>query len=199
MITLTAAEEAAIASGQRRIGIFFQLATVSPLNLWFGIGDIVAGVWNGTSTVDALFKGKGEFTDIPTLQQLINGEAERATFSVSGVSDDTIALVGDAESQVPGAAVRLGIGLFGLDWQLLGDVHWLFKGTADYVSQSIKSVEGGFQNIISISVGTRWTGRRRPQNSFMTDGDQKRRSPGDRFCENTQRYSQEVKKAWPRF
>jgi hypothetical protein len=205
MIVLNEDEVAAIAATQRRVGIFFNLQVPEsgpPLNLWFGVGDVVAGVYDSFSDLDVptVFYGRGQFADVPALQQLINGAADRVVISLSGVSDDVLRLVGSHKHQVPGARLRIGIALFDSYWQILGTVKWIFTGITDYASQAIVSTEEGtFQNMVSISVGTRWTARRRPQASYMTDADQQHRSPGDEFLKRTIIYTNEHKKTWPRY
>jgi hypothetical protein len=198
---LSAAEVAALEGGAVRVGVFFRLALdAGPLRLWLGIGKIEPGV-NVLDLTGAEYLGAGEIVDVPVVNQLINGVAERVSFRLSGVSESILPLA-DAENRaaVKGRAVNVGVALFGNDWQLLGSVKWLWRGVADYLSASQEGAsEPGGQTVraVELSVGSLMTGRRRAGLSYLTDADQHRRSPGDRFAERTARYSQESTKKWP--
>lgn len=199
MMTLTPNEIAVLDSDTQRIGIFFRMATTPIVRVWLGVGDIRPGI-NAFDATDEIYSGLGELIDVPALQQLINGVADRISFHASGVSDEILALTA-AGANVKDAAVTMGIALFGAQWQQLGPPRWLFRGRADYVSlqQQSNSGEGlGVTRVVELSVGSLFTGRRRRELSYLTNADQQARHPGDRFCERTALYS-EATKSWPVF
>lgn len=198
MLTQTEAEIDAIDGSTQSIGIFFRLATDPVVRLWLGIGPCRVGI-NALDTDGAIYKGFGELTAVPVVQQLINGVADRVEFQVSGVSQDALRMASLEALDVQGAAVALGLGIFGGSWQLLGSVKWIFRGFADVVTLNQEPAEGGVTRSISLSVGSLFTGRRRRGLSYLTDHDQQLRHPGDRFCERTALYSEESSKVWPRF
>jgi hypothetical protein len=199
MISLTTDELNALDSDTQRLGIFFRMASTPIVRVWLGVGYIRPGI-NAFDATDEIYSGLGELIDVPALSQLINGVADRVTFHASGVSDEVIALTA-AGSNVKGAAVAMGVAMFGSQWQQLGPPRWLFRGRADYVAlqqQSGNKGEGGITRVVELSVGSLFTGRRRRGLSYMTDADQQERHPGDLFCERTALYS-EADKNWPIF
>lgn len=199
MLTLNQDEIDAIDSSTQKIGIFFRLATAPVVRLWLGVGPCRAGV-NALDTDGAIYRGFGELTDVPEVQQLINGVADRVQFQVSGVSQETLRLASAEALDVQGAQVALGLGIFGASWQLLGSVKWIFRGRADVVTLNIDdSGEEGITRSVALSVGSLFTGRRRRGLSYLTDHDQQTRHSGDKFCERTALYSEESSKVWPRF
>lgn len=198
-VTLSDDEIDALASDTQKIGIFFRMATDPVVRLWLGIGDIKPGInaYDPTSDND-VYSGLGQLIDVPALQQLINGVADRVTFHVSGVSADTSALASTEANTVKGKAVAVGICLFGAAWQQLGVPIWLWRGTADFVTRQQQSNGSTTTRVIELSVGSLFTGRRRRGLSYLTDRDQQLRSPGDKFCERTVLLSQ-FEKVWPTF
>lgn len=197
MLTLSQAEIDALDSDTQRIGVFFRLAVDPAVRLWLGIGDIAAGV-NAYDAAGGTYKGLGQLHDVPALQQLINGVAERVTFHVSGVSAETLALASTEANQVKGAEVAVGIVIFDAGWQQLGQPRWLFRGLADYVAMNQQEGRGGIVRAIELSVGSLFKTRRRRAYSYLTDRDQQARHAGDKFCERTALYSS-VTKVWPTF
>lgn len=201
MIVLSQSEIDVLDSDTQRIGVFFRMATDPISRLWLGIGDIKPGINAYDAEGDPTYKGLGELIDVPALQQLINGTADRVTFSVSGVSADTLALASTEASTIKGVAVAVGIAMFGASWQQLGVPKWLWTGRGDFVAlQQQSDREGkGITRVIELSVGSRFTSRRRRGLSYLTDRDQQQRHSGDKFCERTVLYSSEVTKVWPTF
>lgn len=196
MIVFSDSELNVLDGDTQRIGVFFRLATDPVIRLWLGVGPCAVGI-NTEDPSGAIYSGLGELINVPPVQQLINGVAERVEFSVSGVSENVLRLASTEANDVKGAACALGVGVFDKNWQFLGSPKWLFNGTADYVSLSQQSGEGGAIRTISLSVGSLFTGRRRRGYSYLTDQDQQARRPGDRFCERTVLYSREHEKRWP--
>lgn len=202
-MNFNAAELAALESGVVRIGVFFRLDTQpDPVRLWLGIGAIEPGV-NVLDASGARYLGFGDIQDVPNFKQMINGAAERVEFTISGVSGAILQIAsgGDAGA-VKGRDVHVGIAIMGSDWQLLGPVHWTANYVADYMSinqQVTDSADALTVRTISLSCGSVFTARRRPQFSYFSNRDQLARSPGDRFCERTAVYANQFNKAWPTF
>jgi len=200
-MTLNDDEIAALEAGEARTGIFFRLETAPIVRLWLGIGNIEPGV-NVYDATGATYIGFGEVQAVPAFRQLINGRAERVSFTLSGVSGEVLKIAsgGDAD-QVKGKRVALGFALMGEDWSLLGPVKWVANYFADYLSieQAVANVTGEVVRTVSLSCGTLLTARRRPQASYFTDRDQKARFSQDRFCERTPIYATGFNKTWPIF
>lgn len=197
-------ELAALASGIVRKGIFFRLdIEPDPVRLWLGYGAIEPGVNVYDTEAGATYLGMGELQNVPAVKQLINGAAERVEFTLSGVSGAVLAAAngGDAEA-IKGAPATIGFGLFGSTWsQLLGGVHWCGFYVADYLErqQAPADIGGQIVRTVTLSCGSRFTGRRRPAFSYFTDQDQQARHPGDLSCSLTPNYAHGFTKKWPTF
>lgn len=197
---LSVAELAALESERQQIGVFMNLATTpTPVRLWLGIGKIEPGV-NTIDLTGAAYSGFGELIDVPSVQQLINGTAERVEFRLSGVSEEILALAASEASTVKTKRCSLGIGIMDSGWRLLGAIHWMRHYRSDFlfVDETLVDAPGNpVVRTVVLSVGSATTGRRRPGLSYLTDQDQQRLSPGDRFCERTNFYSRGTSKVWP--
>jgi hypothetical protein len=152
---------------------------------------------DAVETAPAIYLGMGQLVGLPAVSQLVNGVADRVSFGLSGVSADLLALA-DAEAEsVRGAAVLLGVMALGPDWQPLTTMKWIWQGEVDAVEGTMQEDRGEQVRTVSLSVGTAYTGRKRPRHGYYTDADQKRRSATDRFCERVSRYSQGSTRKWP--
>lgn len=194
MPAFTGDAAAAIASDSCRLAIFWRLASDPPARFWSGPGAYELPP-DTVETEGGAYVGGGRIGELPVISQLINGVAERVEFALSGV-DAVIFAQFDAESeQLCEKEVRLGIVVLDADWQPVSDCFWLWTA----VSDSTDCDWAGGQRVISLSAGSAMTGRARSALVFYSDAHQQRRSPGDRFCERTQRYRLGSVKAWPRF
>ena len=206
-MNFTAAENAALERDLQRLGVFFRIDTDPVERLWCGVGKIEPGV-NAFDLTGASYKGFGEIGDVPALNQLINGQADRVELSISGkLPIET--MIGVSMADVRGKQCAIGFALMDGDWQLIGPVRWLRRGRADALTASQMETQDPEQPIVRsvrLSVGSLMTNRRRSGVSYLVDYDQKRRSQAinpagtpDRFCERTTAYSQQAQKVWPRF
>lgn len=180
-----------------RRSVLLYVATDTPIRAWTGVGDFDKAI-DGVDTTGGIYKGLGEVQDIPALQQLVNGVAQRIELSLSGV-DDRIAALADAEAaDVRSKAVSIGLQFFGEDWAPLGDSLWIWDGEADVVkSDSVSTPDFGRVRTVTLSVGSLTTGRRRPRLAFFTRAQQRRRSADDAFCDRVGLYSQDTELKWP--
>lgn len=197
----TAEELAALNSDLQRIAVFFRLATDPVVRVWLGVGRCAPGSNSLDVTLEE-YSGLGELSDAPAFQQLINGEAERVEFSMSGISAKVMALAASESESVRNKQTNLGFAIMDRDWQMIGPVHWCWNGYADFVSVDIAPADGPNGTTIrsaKLSVGSTFTNRKNHKFSFWTDPDQQGRAPGDRFCERVVKYSQYIQKIWPRF
>lgn len=201
MLTFNDNELEALDSGVLRLGVFFRLETDPVVRLWLGFGDIVPGI-NAYDADGAVYRGLGELQNVPAINQLINGAAERVEFVMSGVSGEVLQISqGDDAEAIQGARADVGIGLMGQDWGLLGSLHWMASYVADILSGQQQPARPGdpIIRLVSLSAGTRFTRRRRPSLSYFTEQDQKRRFPGDRACDLVTNYAHNFNKTWPVF
>lgn len=197
-MSYTAAEIAALDSGLQRIGVFFRMATSPVVALWLGHGDIEPGV-DALDETGRTYKGFGKLVDVPPMRQLLNGTFERVEFSLSGVDQATLDAA--ATDEVRDAETSLGIGIMDADWALLGPIHWRATYYADYMSRHVQGASepgGQATRVVSLSVSSIMSGRKRARFSYLTDAHQKAISPGDKACEHTINLQQGVDKPWPR-
>jgi hypothetical protein len=198
MLSWSDAAQAQLAGGNLRPAFFFRVATAPVLRLWVGIGDFSVPA-DRIEVADSTFLGFAELQALPVLTQLINGQADRAEFGIAGaaVTSDVVRLASEEADSVRGAEVHVGFAVLGADLQLASPIAWIWHGVADSLSvQRDDSQEQPIRSI-SLSVGSLFTGRRRPGISFWTDRDQKQRSATDQFCERVGTYSQGTTKTWP--
>ena len=190
-------EEELLTSGSFGFGIFFLLRTAEPIRLWAAIGDCEVGV-NAVEGETQVYQGLGTLQDIPAFQSMINGRSERTAFRLSGGDDRILELARGDQAEINGKSVHLGFGLLRRDWSALaGPVRWVQRGRADYMTEIVETPEdnrAARRHAVELSVGSIFTGRKRPGLSYYTHVDQTARSPGDLFCERTPIYAQEYTK-----
>lgn len=154
-----------------------------PCYLWSGFGQLVTPA----DTVDpagATWLGAGHLIGAPSLRALVNGTAERVTFTLSGVAAETQRLVTADKASVKGAETRVGHVLFDEAWQLIGGVHYEWLGIADALRVASRYGDDGRTRSIMLMVGAADTTRSNPRFAFWTDASQRLRSPDDAFCDH---------------
>ena len=196
----TPTELALLEGGAQRPAILLRIATDPVIRLWSGAVRDLAIAADPVEDLDgAIYQSMGLLTEVPAVNQLLNGEAERVTFGLSGagLTADLAALASTEAASIRAARVNLGVVFFDSQWQVGTPVIWPWEGEAD--SLLVEFSAGGGQAIrtLSLSVGSLMTGRRRPQISVFTDADQRRRSPDDGFFSEVRRYSEGSTKPWP--
>ncbi|BAL77025.1 hypothetical protein [Bradyrhizobium cosmicum] len=201
-MTFSDAELAVLAGDLHNIGVFFRLGVVPvPVRIWLGFGAIEPGL-NVFDPDGAQYLGFGEIRDVPQVTQLLNGAAERVDFSLSGVDGDILKIASghDAEA-IKSKPMTVGFALMGADWSLIGPVHWLAYYLADYLAgeQQPAVAPASPVRTLTLSCGSRFTGRRRPAYSYWSDVDQQARWPGDLFCSLAPKYAHGFQKTWPVF
>lgn len=178
----------------RDVAIFLRVASTPVLRLWAGRFSFPLDA-DDVETDGGTYSGAGELLDLPTVDQLINGKANRVTFTLSGV-DDTILGLADTEADlVRGARVNLGFCRLDSDLQQDGAVRWVWEGEADVV-ECAQTAGPNAVRTVSLSVGTPTTDRRRAGLDTFTPADQFRRSPTDRGLEFVPKYTLGSTKKW---
>lgn len=152
----------------------FRLESDPPAYLWSGVG--LLDVEGDAIAPATRYRGLGELMEVPTVQQLINGIADRQPFGLSGV-DPEILQIANGED-VRGAIVRIGSLALGPDNQPIAPVEWEWEGVADVINADSR---GGVRSV-SLSVGSADTARSRAALDFWTDAQQRQRSPDDAIC-----------------
>jgi hypothetical protein len=191
---------AAVFRGGANIGIFFRLDTDPVTRLWLGDADIELGI-ESIDEDGAVYLGGGKIVNLPDLDILINGKADRAEFFVSGVDADFMARFDAEAPPVKGVEVKVGMALLDNDYQPVTPIIPLITGYADFWAMERKSVLGADtpQQMIKLSVGMGDTARRRPALTSWSDSQQRMLSADDEFCQRVPRYVQSYTVSWPRF
>lgn len=186
------------AAGIQRLSFFFRMETDPIVRIWTGFGDYVLPADN-IETETSNYIGWGDILQLPTLNQLVNGVASRVDFSISGVGETGLRLADEDYDQVRGAIVHIGMVPQDENWQPAGPTEWIWEGEADVLTFDSRNEGDRRVETIALSVGSIFTGRRRPRFKHYTDAEQRRRSADDRLCDRVTLYSQQYTKTWPRF
>lgn len=200
-MNFNAQEIVALRAARKRIAVFFRLDTDPIVRLWLGFGKINPGI-NVYDPDGAIYRGFGELLNVPAFNQLLNGAAERVEFQLSGVSGDVLAIASGSDvEQVKGKRTAVGFALMDSNWALLGEVHWFAYYVADFLAMEQQPADESSPIVrtITLSCGTRFTGRRRPALSYFSNQDQQRRFTSDLFCSLVGNYAHEFNKTWPTF
>lgn len=156
-----------------RQSYIFELDTPDPVYMWTG---------NGQLEHDGkVYLGGGGIINLPDIRQLINGAADRLDISISGVNDEAIRLIDEDRITIPQSDARIGRIHFDTDWQVTGDIEWLWYGVADHIRMNSANGQNGRIRTVSIGFASADTRRSNPQIAFFTDADQRKRSPDDAF------------------
>lgn len=189
----------AAASGGVRPVMLLRIAGNPIARAWSGVGNLQIPVDVVETDADALYRGVGALLDWPQMEVLLNGEAGRLTFGMSGVDAVVQALFEDDLTDLEGAAVNVGVAFLDEDWQLVAPPLWIIEGEVeDGVTDQSRSGDTMVRGIeLNVIYGSK--DRRRPLLANWSPQDQELRSPGDKFCERTPLYNEGVTVSWPRF
>lgn len=165
-----------------RESFVFYIETPDPALFWSGHGPLLLPA-DDVLTSPAFVGGAGELVDIPALEQLINGKAQRLDITLSGVNEATVALAAEEAATVPGCAVHIGRVEFDEAWQVVA-VDWEWTGEARGLSISSQGGTGNRLRAINLAVVAGDPTRRRPALAFFTDADQRYDFPDDAIFSN---------------
>lgn len=165
---------------QYRESFIFVIETDDPAIFWTGHTDLLLPA-DDVLDAPTIALGAGELIDLPDLEALINGIAQRVDVTLSGVSARTIALAKEEAPQVPGAAVWIGRIEFDEEWQQANPVEWEWTGEAQKLVVGSDPKANARVRQITLSVAAGDTTRSRAPFAFFTDADQRRDFPTDDF------------------
>jgi hypothetical protein len=194
---------ATIAQGVARTirAVFFRLATTpDPLRLWCGINDIPIGI-DVIDEAGAVYLGAGRLLNVPDLEVLINGKADRVDFLLPGVTVENAARVAAAAPDVKGKALHIGVATLDDRYQPLTAITPVWYGLADLwrMRQPKTADLQAPTRTLVLSVGSGATGRARARRASYTSAQQKLVHPTDKFCDFTSRYTTLRETKWPNF
>jgi hypothetical protein len=191
---------AQIEGGGVRPAILVRIATDPLIRLWTGaVSDLAIGADVVETTDGAIYQGMGVLTNVPAVNQLLNGQAERIEFTISGaaITGEIAAIASTEAAAIRGAKVNMGLLAFDSNWQIASPTAWLWEGYADSLGVDRKGDAKNPTRGVKLAVGSLMTGRRRPAIGYWTDPDQRQRSADDSFFDRVRQYSIQTTKVWP--
>lgn len=186
--------------GSHTLGIFLRLDSDPSLHVWMGVNDIPAG-FDSIDETGVVYLGGGRLIQVPTLEVLINGQADSVEFGISGIDPVTAQRVMNQMPDVRGKDVHIGITTLDQYYQPMGPIIPLWLGQASHVVDGIPPVTGNEPRTMNLSLavlsgnGT----RSRPALSMWSSAHQKALYPTDKFCDGTARLARGVAPAWPNY
>ena len=178
-----------------RESFVFYVETDDPAIFWTGHTDLLLPA-DDLLAGPTLALGGGDLVDLPELEALINGVAQRVDVTFSGVSSRAIAYAREESAQVPGAPVHIGRVEFDEDWQLVGPVTWEWEGTGQKMQVSSDTAETGRMRSIVFTCAAGDTTRSRAPYAFFTDADQRRDYPTDLFFSHVAGINSGTSRRW---
>jgi hypothetical protein len=215
---LTSGEEAAFRAA-RNFGLFFRLSLPvttdgdMTVRIWAGVGNYPVRAattdtpFTGMESIDAagdIYYGAGLLSDdqLPALEILLNGLADRVDFSLNSIPAQIISKIDESAPSVKGRDARLGMAPLDDNWQPVTPIKSLWFGIADFWSVKMDALEDDRKPAIRqliLSVGSGLTGRSRPRLVSFTDAQQRIRYPTDAFFSRVTRYVTTYTVKWPDF
>lgn len=181
--------------------VLFRMTGPTIIRAWTGVGDYDPFGPFETKTDDieidegAIYKGVGQISSIPVLENLINGIAARLVLGTSGVDMAILVQAQASVADIAGETVNIGLQFLGSDEQAVAPPFWPLEGVADELTCDW----GLAQRKLSLSVGFGETDRRRPRFSFYSAADQTAISADDDFCAQVARYDPGSTITWPKW
>lgn len=192
------------------VGLAASAGSVRPIMLVRIEGDPVARAWTGVGDLaipadaietedGAIYKGVGLFADWPPLEVLLNGEAGRLAFVLSGIDATAQGLFERELDELEGARCDIGLTFLDERQQMVATPRWLQAPTIEDAEHNQDRVPGGLVRSVSVGMIHGSEDRRRPIHGYWSPPDQEARSPGDLFCSRTPNYNADHEVSWPRF
>ncbi len=135
------------------------------LDIWSGIGTVT---WNGDE-----YTGAGDLLTMSEMTENNAGDAQNATFSLTGINSAILAATLTEEYQ--GRPVSAWFGSLDAAGRIIGDPFMLFKGLMDVFSPNI----GGQTMTLAMSCESRSIDISRVKEKLYTSEAQKALHPGD--------------------
>lgn len=164
-----------------RESFVFALFTSEPALFWTGHGEL-------DLPADAIFPtpvvvpGGGGLVNLPELEQLINGTAQRVEVRLSGVSEEAVRLAVEETPDIYGAPAFIGRVQFDEAWKVAGPVAWEWTGEGrGLIISGDDAGAQGRSRTITLKLAAGDTTRSRARMAFFTDADQRRDFPDDDF------------------
>lgn len=186
--------------GSHQLAVFFRLDIDPPLRLWMGINDVPTKI-EAVDGDGAVYLGAGRLINVPELEVLVNGVADRVDFTLSGIDPDEAAKLNLHDVDLRGKAVHVAITVLDDYYQPIVDPIPVWTGRASLVAESSPPVTGTQSpaTTIALSAAAGVPSRERVSASLWSDAQHQALFPGDLFCAGTARLARGVAPSWPRF
>lgn len=148
------------------------------------------------------FVSEQQLMNIPDLELLINGIADRVDFYLSGTDPTFIATIAAAAPDVLGAQAIVGVAPLDVRYQPQTQIIGVWTGSADLMKMSGRPGKDPTQpgtQTIAVSCGTGDTSRARPRLTAFSQPQQHLLSPTDNFFSQINRYVQQFVVSWPKY
>ena len=181
------------------LGIFLRIDTDPALHVWFGVEDKTAR-FDSIDPDGTVYLGGGYLIGVPTLEMLVNGQADSIDFTLSGIDPVTAAKTLDSIPPVRGATVQLGLMVLDDYYQPMAPIVPIWNGTASHTSEVGQAAENGDMSItLNLSVVAGSVSRSRAAKTLWTDAQQRLFSQTDLFCRQVQRLANGLAVVWPNY
>lgn len=149
----------------------------------------------------AYYRGLPGLGELPGFKQMMNGEADENTFSLTGLDAELAALFDSEAAIAEGAIIHVGKVFYDADFQLIGGARWRWRGQGGEFGLQRSGGDSelkGSSRIVSLTATTDLIRRAGARLHSWTDAQQQKLHPGDRGCERTNGLSAGKRKAWPK-
>jgi len=187
--------------GSHELAVFIYMATDPEMRLFYGVNDIPTGIQGVDPTTSEVYLGGGRLLEIPVLEVLINGIADRVEFVLSGLDPASAEEIDSNTPPVRGADFYIAVTTLDKYYQPMTSPIPMAAGRASHTTEKSDPVTGNDPVTVSmgLSVGFGAATRSRNTSVLWSSVHQKMISPDDLFCDHTARQARGVQVTWPRF
>lgn len=180
-------------------GIFWLLKVGDPadwVRVWSGARDRRVAA-DSTDTAGGVYTGLNFPLEIPDFEICLNGQTGSGEFTMSGVGETAIRLLGVERDACQGAAIHLALQDFDREWQPIGSPTWLFEAIAARPKTSRQGLKSEATYTISLPWQNEFYDREEAALAYWGPSSQQRRSSGDRFMDRIPSMAERDIIDWP--
>lgn len=197
---MTEEEIALLRAGRINLAFFLRAALPSgTLRLYAGANDFPLDA-DAVETDGGLYEAAGRWGGaLPEVDQLMDGQAQGLTLSLSAVDLTTARLFLQDRHEVVGAPAAFGWAVLDERYRLGGAVRWPLRGVLS--QPRLQRQKAGPETTTRILSATLISGawlRRRGEHAYFSKADQRRAYPTDGSCDRVGLYAGETTRPWPR-
>lgn len=177
-----------------RESVIFHVAGDDPATIWSGHGDLLLPA-DTVFDAPTLAIGGPELLDVPDIEMVLNGSAQRFDVSLSGISDTSMRLAIEQTLSLSGTPAFIGRVVFDAAWQLSA-VVWEWEGEVRKLAVRSSPDDEGRARTLSITLAHGDTTRSRAPLAFFTDAEQRRDYPTDAAFSNVAGINAGTSRRW---